>query len=134
MVQEPPRIYIAKPIDADELFLAIAEAAPSESCLTEKEINETAASSQNRQEPHLMPSNALTGSVDGTIDLECAQKRIGGRYQARLSDDAGVPLTGTHNVSFAIYDAISGGAASCGRKVLAPWTWNRASSTSCWAR
>ena len=32
------------------------------------------------------------------------------RYQARLTDDAGVPLTGSRNLSFAIYDAASDGS------------------------
>ena len=33
------------------------------------------------------------------------------RYQARLADDAGVPITGTHDISFAVYDVESGGSA-----------------------
>jgi hypothetical protein len=30
-------------------------------------------------------------------------------YQGRLADDAGVPLTGTYGMSFALYDAVEGG-------------------------
>ena len=33
------------------------------------------------------------------------------RYQGRLTDDAGVPLAGGHNVSFAIFDTATGGSS-----------------------
>ncbi|MFQ5701077.1 MAG: hypothetical protein ACE5HU_04455, partial [Acidobacteriota bacterium] len=33
------------------------------------------------------------------------------RYQAKLTDAAGVPLTGTHNLSFAIFDQVTAGGA-----------------------
>jgi hypothetical protein len=36
------------------------------------------------------------------------------RYQARLTDDAGVPLSGQHDLAFAIHDAASGGAQCWG--------------------